>query len=43
VIAQLDTIRSLLPPEVRAPRVNADGYAGVRRMRECLAVLEVPR
>jgi hypothetical protein len=42
VFAQLDSIRLLLPPEVRAPRINADGYAGVRRMQKCLAVLEVP-
>jgi hypothetical protein len=42
VFAQLDAIRLLLPPEVRAPRINADRYAGVRRMQQCLAVLEVP-
>lgn len=43
VFAQLDAIRRLLPPEVRAPRINDDGYAGIRRMHQCLAVLEVPR
>ena len=42
VLAQIDSIRLLLPPELRAPRINADGYAGVRRMHQCLAVLEVP-
>jgi hypothetical protein len=42
VFAQLDSIRLLLPPEVRAPRINEDRYAGVRRMQQCLAVLEVP-
>jgi len=43
VFAQIDSIRLLLPPEVRAPRINEDGYAGVRRMQQCLAVLEVRR
>ena len=43
VFAQIDSIRQLLPPEVRAARINEDGYAGVRRMQQCLAVLEVPR
>lgn len=43
VLAQIDSVRRLMPPEFRAPRINEDGYAGVRRMQQCLAVLEVPR
>jgi len=43
VFAQLDAIRSLMPPDAAAPRINEDGYAGVRHMQQCLAVLEVPR
>ena len=39
VLALIDSVRLLLPPEVRAPRINEDGYVGVRRMQECLSVL----
>jgi len=41
LFAQLDAIRSLMPPEAVAPRINHDSYAGVRHMQQCLAVLEV--